>query len=203
VVVSGRALGEEVQLVLAAESRTRPIGGETGQSALEHRVRVARRLLGALGGRVVVELTPSFRIDARLPVEVAPTILVVEDNPQVVQLFRRYLSGSSFQMVVAPNGSLAFDLATAERPAAITLDLLLPQRDGWEFLQALKVHPETRLIPVIVCSVLRERELALALGAADFLAKPVTQHALLSSLRRHAVRPSPAPRLESPRPVAG
>jgi len=127
---------------------------------------------------------------------------VVEDNPQVVQLFQRYLSGSPFQMVTAPNGSVAFDLATAEQPAAITLDLLLPQRDGWEFLQVVKVHPDTRQIPVIVCSVLRERELALALGAADFLAKPVTQYALLSSLRRHSLRPPPTPRLDSPHSVA-
>jgi DNA-binding response OmpR family regulator len=155
---------------------------------------VARRLLGAIGGAVAIELAPVFRIEARLPAGIAPTVLVVEDNPQVVQLFRRYLSGSPYQMLWAATGNVALDLASAERPDAITLDLLLPQRDGWEFLQAAKVHPATRDIPVIVCSVLRERELALSLGAADFLAKPVTQHALLTALRQH-LRRSPPPDL--------
>jgi CheY-like chemotaxis protein len=203
VIVFGSAEGDNVRLLLAVESRAKLADVELGQTALDHRLRVAHRLLGALGGRVAIELAPAFRIEAWLPVEVAPTILVVEDNPQVVQLFHRYLSGSPFQLVAAANGSVAFDLATAEHPAAITLDLLLPQRDGWEFLQAVKVHPDTRHIPVIVCSVLRERELALALGAADFLAKPVTQHDLLSSLRRHVVRLPPFLRADSPRPVAG
>jgi CheY-like chemotaxis protein len=190
--------GAGVVMRLATASREVRGDGADAAADLERRLGVARRLLGAIGGTVAIELAPVFRIEARLPAGIAPTVLVVEDNPQVVQLFRRYLSGSPYQMLSAATGGAALDLASAERPDAITLDLLLPQRDGWEFLQAAKVHPATRGIPVIVCSVLQERELALSLGAADFLAKPVTQHALLTALRQHLRRSPPADLAPSP-----
>ena len=60
---------------------------------------------------------------------------------------------------------------------------MMPTQDGWEILQALKAHAETSNIPVVVCSVLRERELALSLGAARFLAKPVSQRQLVDALQ--------------------
>jgi CheY-like chemotaxis protein len=116
----------------------------------------------------------------------------VEDNPQVVQLFRRYLHGSIYRLLHVPDPDVLVQRAGEEQPAVITLDVMMPRRDGWELLQALKVRPETRDIPVLVCSVLRDRELALALGAADFLPKPITQHTLLAALNRHALRPSEA-----------
>jgi CheY-like chemotaxis protein len=192
---------DEVVLAVAVEARAPRAPGPDERDALDRRVGVARRLLAPMGGQVSCRLGLGLQIDLRLPAALAPTILVVEDNPQVVQLFRRYFSGSPFQMTWAPNGTVAFDLATATPPAAITLDLLLPERDGWEFLQLARVHPATRHIPVVVCSVLRERELALALGAADFLPKPVTQSALLGSLRRLVRRPAPsnAPASAQPR----
>lgn len=152
---------------------------------LERRLRIAERLLSAIGGRLTASATPRIQISATLPLGIAPTVLTVEDNPQVVQLFRRYLNGSIYRFIHAPDADVAVELASEEQPNVITLDVMMPRRDGWELLQALKVRPDTQRIPVLVCSVLRDQELALALGAAEFLPKPVTQHALLSALNRY------------------
>ncbi len=188
-VIRATAEDDGVRVELISESTTASTERSERPAELDRRIRVARGLLGRFDGDVEVHWGPQPHIVARLPLGLAPTVLVVEDNLEVIQLFRRYLSGSAFQMVSAANGLAALDIATTVRPAAITLDLLMPQRDGWELLQALKVHPATGQIPAIVCSVLRERELALALGAADFLEKPVSQHTFLSSLRQHALAP--------------
>lgn len=168
------------------------------EAALGQRLLVARRLLSAVGGDVVVDffeedVVPGgaiLEIEVRLPLQRQRAVLVVEDNPQVVQLFRRYLSGSMFRVLTALDADSALDLARASQPDLLTLDVMMPRRDGWELLQALKVHPETRDIPVVICSVLRERELALALGAAEFIAKPVTRRALLDALNRIAITSS-------------
>jgi CheY-like chemotaxis protein len=95
--------------------------------------------------------------------------------------------------VAAVDGTRALECAEAEQPAAIVLDVMMPGRDGWEVLQVLKSHPATRHIPVVVCSVLQERDLALALGAAELLVKPVARPDLLRALGRHSLG-SPAGR---------
>lgn len=170
-----------------SEPNSPPLPAAGGEGLPERRLTVARRLLGAIGGRLAVEAFPSLRVEAIVPLGVAPTVLTVEDNPQVVHLFRRYLNGSIYRLIHVLDVDAAIEVASEEQPNVITLDVMMPRRDGWELLQALKVRPETREIPVLVCSVLRDRELALALGAADFLPKPITQHALLSALERHAL----------------
>jgi CheY-like chemotaxis protein len=83
-------------------------------------------------------------------------------------------------------------LASARRrpPAAIVLDVLLPGADGWEILRQLKADDELAAIPVIIVTVVDERELGLALGAADYIVKPIRRQTLLQSLARHVARPS-------------
>ena len=78
------------------------------------------------------------------------------------------------------------------RPAAIALDVMMAGQDGWETLQQLKNHPQTQAIPVLICSVLREPELARFLGAAALLPKPVTRPELLGALARLGVVPPSA-----------
>lgn len=118
----------------------------------------------------------------QLPVVSPPTVLVIDDNPDVLELFTRYLSLHGYRVVTARTAPEAFSAARAERPYAITLDLMMPGQDGWDVLQFLLHQPETRQVPIIVCSVLKERELALSLGATAFLEKPVTEDALASLL---------------------
>lgn len=151
------------------------------------RLSVGRRLLEMQGGRLSVQELEAHWFDIRLllPAMRSSTVLVVDDNPELVSLFRRYLSGI-FRVVGVSDEVQALEIARHVRPQAITVDLMMPSRDGWSILQALKNDPLTRDIPVIVCSVLKEEDLARVLGAAGFLVKPVTQQALLEALRPYA-----------------
>lgn len=111
-----------------------------------------------------------------------PTILVVDDNEDVLALFHRFLSLHQYSVVTAQTAQEALTLARRLRPYAMTLDLMMPGQDGWDVLQHLLNQPDTRDIPIIVCSILKQKELALSLGATAFLEKPVTEQALLSVL---------------------
>jgi CheY-like chemotaxis protein len=85
-------------------------------------------------------------------------------------------------MVGTPDPEQALLLAEAESPEIIVLDVMLPDTDGWELLGRLRAHPLTRQTPVIVCTILPQEQLALALGAAAFLSKPISRPALLAAL---------------------
>lgn len=112
------------------------------------------------------------------------TILVVEDNPQAAKLLSLYLTQAGYQVLTAQNGSQALKLAAQHHPMAITLDLLLPDMDGWQVLTELKAMPRIRNIPVIIVSVLDRQALGFHLGALDYLVKPVEREKLLRTLRR-------------------
>ncbi|MCZ7544252.1 MAG: response regulator [Anaerolineae bacterium] len=125
-------------------------------------------------------LVAGFEVE--LPTVPPNTILVVDDNEDVLELFRRYLSTQPVRVATARTAREALAKARQLQPHAITLDLMMPQQDGWDLLQTLLNQPETQHIPIVVCSVLKQEELALALGATEFLAKPITEQALLSVL---------------------
>jgi DNA-binding response OmpR family regulator len=120
----------------------------------------------------------------------AHTILVVEDNPQAAKLLSIGLTRAGYDVLVAADGGTALELARRCRPKAITLDILLPDRDGWEVLAELKASPRTRDIPVVIVSVLDQQSLGYRLGAADYLVKPIERSALLRALRRSVARGS-------------
>jgi CheY-like chemotaxis protein len=110
------------------------------------------------------------------------TVLVVDDNEDVLSLFRRYLRPHHYHVVTAQTAREALDQARQLQPYAITLDLMMPDQDGWELLQALLHQHDTRHIPIVVCSVLKQKDLALSLGATSFLEKPITEQGLVSAL---------------------
>ncbi len=118
------------------------------------------------------------------PVDSRKTLLVIEDNEGMIRVFQGYLAGHGYQVIGATTGDRALRLAREVNPTAITLDIMMPSQDGWEILQALKSDPVTCSIPVIICSVLEDPELAHSLGAAAYLQKPVSQTALLDTLSR-------------------
>lgn len=109
-------------------------------------------------------------------------VLVVDDNEDTLELYRRYLSPERIVLSVARNSAEVFDTLLDAQPRAIFLDLMLPEQDGWDILQLLKNEPDARDIPVFICSVLKQHELALALGATGFIQKPFTKDALLAAL---------------------
>ena len=101
-----------------------------------------------------------------------------------MQLYDRYLSRSGIRLIGLRTAGDAVAAARRIQPQAVILDVVMPDMDGWEVLQLLKADAATRDIPVIMCSVWEEPELAMSLGAADFLKKPMTQKNLLAALTR-------------------
>jgi CheY-like chemotaxis protein len=101
------------------------------------------------------------------------------------------MAGQGWSVVGAASVDEAYSLACRQHPVAILLDVVIPGRDGWELLLELKQLPSTREIPVIICSALDEPAVAIALGAAAYLQKPIDQAGLLAALTP-LLRPSPA-----------
>jgi CheY-like chemotaxis protein len=112
------------------------------------------------------------------------TILVVDDNANLVELFERYLAGQPCHVVQATSAEEGIRIAQSLQPDAIILDVMMPVVDGWQVLQTLHTHPQTATIPVILCSVISDPQLATSLGAADSLSKPVSRDDFLLVLRR-------------------
>jgi CheY-like chemotaxis protein len=124
-----------------------------------------------------------FQVTLALPLS-QRAVLAIDDNPDVIALFRRYLADGSYRLLAASNGEQAVELARAAQPDIILLDIMLPGQDGFEILQNLKHHPATRHIPVLVCSVLEASDVAQSLGANDYLRKPPGQADFLEALSR-------------------
>ena len=111
------------------------------------------------------------------------TILIIDDDPTVSELMKRQLSKEGYQVIIAPNGKDGIRLARELKPDAITLDILMPEMDGWSVLRTLKADPEVSNIPVIMASILDEKNKGFSLGAADFLSKPIQKEYLMKSIR--------------------
>jgi CheY-like chemotaxis protein len=122
-----------------------------------------------------------------LPCAGQVTVLFVDDNADTLGLFQRYLAGTRYLFKGVREPAQALALAQAPVPQIIVADLMLPGMDGWELLGNLQAHPCTAGVPVIVCSILPQEQLALALGAAGFLRKPVTREVLLAALDQQMV----------------
>ena len=156
---------------------------------------MARRLLALNGGTLEVAMDESgsspFSVHLVLPTTAEATILVVDDNEDTLRLFERYLAGGRYRFVGTRDPQQVLALATMLRPEAIVLDVMLPGIDGWELLGNLRQDPDTRTIPVLVCSILPEEPLALALGAAAFLRKPVSRVDFVAAVDRQVASPGP------------
>jgi signal transduction histidine kinase/DNA-binding response OmpR family regulator len=118
-----------------------------------------------------------------------PLVLVVEDDPAAAELLARHLDRGGFRIEIVSTGSDVVAKARDLQPAAITLDIMLPDVDGWEVLSRLKDDDATCDIPVIVISVVDNPELGLALGAFDYFVKPVDAEELISRLHKFNLSP--------------
>lgn len=142
---------------------------------------------------VVQEIPPDSEASTKSPSAVSPTpgnepvVLVIDDDPNALDLLGRTLEGAGVRVVTAADGQEALNLARTLHPAAITLDVLMPGMDGWEVLSELKADPGTRDIPVIMVTMTNDRNLGYALGATEFLSKPVQRDQLVELLGRHTI----------------
>jgi signal transduction histidine kinase/CheY-like chemotaxis protein len=114
-----------------------------------------------------------------------PLVLLVEDNPEAAEILARHLESGGFRLTIARTGKEALAMARELKPVAITLDILLPEIDGWEVLTQLKADKATRDIPVLIVTVVDNPALGRALGALDYFVKPVDRGALLSRLDQY------------------
>ena len=144
---------------------------------------VSRQLVERLSGDIVVahyddgsaQAVIRFRATERI------AVLAIEDNAETLQLWERYVAGSPYRLVGVRNPLEALDVADQVRPEIIVLDVMLPGIDGWELLGRLQYHPTTQGVPVVVCTVHPQHQLALSLGAKGFLRKPTTRQAFLAA----------------------
>lgn len=112
-----------------------------------------------------------------------PTVLIIDDNEGLVDLLKRYLTGQHYQVAGANSGLEGLRLLESLAPDVVILDLMMPEMDGWEVLQRIRTNPKTQALPVVICSVIHDPELAYSLGASVFIAKPVTKDRVLAALQ--------------------
>ncbi len=137
--------------------------------------------------RPVVMDTTFVQRERGLPkaLEGASRVLVIDDDPTVHDLMRRYLGREGFEVVTASGGREGLEMVKQVRPDVITLDVMMAEMDGWSVISALKADPETAEIPVIIMTMLDDKEMGFALGASDYMTKPVNRDRLLGVMRTH------------------
>lgn len=111
-------------------------------------------------------------------------ILAIDDDLQIIKLYERYLKEHGYFVYPLTNPLKAVETASRIQPYAITLDIMMPDRDGWQVLESLKSNPNTQHIPVIFCSILEEQDKGFSLGATDYLMKPILEDDLIGAIDR-------------------
>ena len=123
-------------------------------------------------------------------VEGASTVLVIDDDPTVRDLMKRFLSREGYRVVTATEGKEGLRLAKELHPDAITLDVLMPAMDGWAVLTALKADPQLDDIPVIMLTIMDDKNIGFTLGASDYFTKPIDRDRLIAVLKKYKRHPS-------------
>lgn len=118
-----------------------------------------------------------------------PLVLIIEDNKHIRKLMELYLKQAGFETVGANDGDQGLEIAQQQLPDLITLDVMMPSKDGWQVLAALKKNPDTNMTPVVVVSVMKDTQIGYELGASDYLTKPVEHDDLIASAKRLTIAP--------------
>jgi signal transduction histidine kinase/DNA-binding response OmpR family regulator len=201
--MTAEQMGRLFQAFSQAEASTAHRYGGTGLG-----LAITKHFCRMLGGDVAVASEPrqgtTFTIT--LPADAEPvreersaaqlvagdgagrTVLVIDDERAVHELLERELGARGYRVVHAGGGRAGLHLARELRPDAITLDVIMPEMDGWAVLRVLKADPELRDIPVVLVTILDDREMGYTLGAVDLITKPFDPAALVEVLERHRSR---------------
>jgi signal transduction histidine kinase/DNA-binding response OmpR family regulator len=111
-------------------------------------------------------------------------IVSIDDDQKVIDLYKRYLRNHGYQVIAITEPNGVINKLKEIQPFAITLDIMMPKKDGWQVIQEIKNDPETAHIPVIVCSIVEEKDKAYQLGAVDYLVKPILEEELVNAVSR-------------------
>jgi CheY-like chemotaxis protein len=111
-------------------------------------------------------------------------IMCIDDDPGVITLYKRYLEKQDYRVIGVIDPTKAVEEARRLLPYAITLDVMMPQKDGWDVLAELKKTPEISNTPILVCSIIQDKTRGFTLGATDYLVKPITEDELRRALER-------------------
>jgi CheY-like chemotaxis protein/anti-sigma regulatory factor (Ser/Thr protein kinase) len=199
--MTSEQLGRLFQAFSQARSSTSREYGGTGLG-----LAITRHFCRLLGGDVTVESAPAqgstftMTLPAACPAarpEIATssvrahragalaTVLIIDDEKPAHELLERELAGAGYDVLHAAGGREGLKLAKEARPDVITLDIIMPDLDGWSVLKALKADPELCDIPVVLVTIMRDRDLGFALGAADYITKPLDREVLMRVVGRH------------------
>ncbi|MCL5996760.1 MAG: response regulator [Chloroflexi bacterium] len=192
--ISGQTLtvhlfSEDEDIVLRLH---KPQAAET--SMIEGELGTVQQLAEAIPAKAQIVTEPGSgnretTLEIRMLAQEKRCVLMIDDDPDVIQLMQRYLQDSDeFYLVGTTQPEDALRQVISLRPACILLDLMMPGHDGWELLKLLRLSPESAMIPVVVSSVLREPDLARALGATDILPRPFTAEQLTQTLHMAIAR---------------
>ena len=149
-------------------------------------VEMAGKFTAVFRGEQIVQPSPGFQVSLLLPYLEQLPILVIDDNADTLQLLNRYLTGTPFRFIGVRDPEKALAVAQEKNPQVIVMDVMMPGIDDWELLGRLRSHPNTRHIPIVICTILPQERLAMALGATAFLRKPVNRDAFLAVLELHS-----------------
>ncbi len=146
------------------------------------------RIPMVVAGEVIESADQLLRIvgeqPATLPDGNKPLILIIEDNPQAGQLIQMYLQEAGYRTEIARDGAEGLERAKRIKPNVITLDMIMPVKDGWQVMKELKRHPICKSIPIIIISITDEKKLGFSMGAVDYFVKPVNKDDLITALKR-------------------
>jgi PAS domain S-box-containing protein len=206
--MTAEQMGRLFEAFAQAEDSTSKRFGGTGLGLV-----ISRRFCRMMGGDITVTSEPGagstflvtlpVRVEAVVPEAAAVpaaagsgtagVVLVIDDAPEMHDLLRRSLVREGYRVESALDGAAGLERAREVRPDAIILDVIMPNMDGWSVLAALKADAELGEIPVIMLTMLDDRNLGFALGASEYLTKPVDAARLVGVLRRHAPEAGGAP----------
>jgi PAS domain S-box-containing protein len=187
----------------ADASTTRKYGG-TGLG-----LAITREFSRMVGGEITVQSQPgkgsvfTLRIPVTLPLSIDPLaseplviqaqsplipnhplVLLIDDDLTVHDLVRRFLQKEGFNVICAQSGAEGLELARTERPSIIVLDVMMPTQDGWSVLKRIKGDPEISGIPVLMLTMVDNKEMGFSLGVDDYMLKPIERSSFVSVLRR-------------------